>query len=188
MGTDGDVHRVIVLLDFFYGHVLADGHGGADGDAGGENVGDIPVQHILGQAVVGNAVAQHAAQLGALLIHGDLVAHEGQVVGRGQTAGAAADDGHPLPSVSRPGGRGQIGGVVHGVALESADVHAVIHHPPPTLGLAGVLAHIGAHGGEGVIFTDEAHRVLVPPLPDQGHIAWNVHVGGAGGHAGHRVA
>ena len=151
-------------------------------------MGDVPVQHLLGQAVVGDAVAQHAAQLGPLLVHRDLVPHEGQVVGRGQAAGAAADDGHRLPGVLRPGRSGQVSGVVHRVPLQAADVHRVVHHPPAALALAGVLAHIGAGRREGVVLADEAHRVLVPPQADEGHIPGDVHMGRAGGHAGDGVA
>ena len=65
------------------GDILAHIHLGVDLDAQGENGGDLRVQQLPGQAVAGNAVAQHTAQLLPLLIDRDLVAHEGQVVGRG---------------------------------------------------------------------------------------------------------
>ena len=98
------------------------------------------------------------------------------------TGGHGPDDGGLRLSVHRHGL-----GVVHGKALQPADVDGVVHHPPAALALAGVLADVGAGGDEGVVLADEAHRVLVPPLVDQGHIAGDVHMGGAGGHAGHRV-
>ena len=142
----------------------------------------------MGQAVVGDAVAEHAPQLGALFIDGDLVAHKGQVVGRRQAARPAADDGHRLARVCRPLRGGHVRRVVHGVPLQAADVHRVVHHPPAALALAGVLAHVGTGGGEGVVLSDEAHRVLVPPKPDEGDVAGNVHMGRAGGDAGYRVA
>ena len=151
-------------------------------------MGNVPVQDVLGQAVVGDAVAEHAAQLGALLIDGDLVAHERQVVGRRQAARPAADDGHRLARVLRPLRGGHVGHMVHGVPLQAADVHRVVHHPPAALALAGVLAHIGAGGGEGVVLSDEAHRVLVPPQPDEGDVPGDVHMGRAGGDTGDRVA
>ena len=42
---------------------------------------DLGVQLLPGEAVAGDAVAQHAAQLLPLLVDRDLVPHEGQVVG-----------------------------------------------------------------------------------------------------------
>ena len=188
MGPDGDVHRVKAVLNGFHGKVPADGDPRPHRDAGGQDVGNVPVQDVLGQAIVGDAVAEHAAQLGALLIDGDLVAHERQVVGRRQAARPAADDGHCLARVLRPLRGGHVGHVVHGVPLQAADVHRVVHHPPAALALAGVLAHIGAGGGEGVVLSDEAHRVLIPPQPDEGDVPGDVHMGRAGGDTGHRVA
>lgn len=116
------------------------------------------------------------------------MAHQGQVVGGGQAAGAAANDGHPPAGALRLLGDFNLPGVVHGVPLQPADVDGVVHHPPAALALAGVLAHIGACGGERVVLTDQPCRVVIPPVVDQGHIAGHVHMGGAGGHAGHRVA
>ena len=159
-----------------------------DLDAGGQDVRDVLVQDVLGQAVVGDAVAQHAAQLGPLLVHSHLVPHEGQVIGRGQAAGAAADDGHGLSGSFGAGGRLHRLGVVNRKALQTADVDGVVHHPAAALGLAGVLAHIGAGGGERIVLPDQLDRVVVPALPDQRHIAGHIHMGGTGGDARHGVA
>ena len=116
------------------------------------------------------------------------MSHEGQIVGRRQAAGTAADDCHRLAGRFRPR-RGLHGlGVVHRITLQTADVHRVVHHPPAALTFAGVLTDVGAGRDEGVVLADQAHRVLIPALVDQGHIAGDVHMGGAGGHAGHRVA
>ena len=188
VGADGDVNRVKAALDVRHGQVFADGHAGVDGDAGRQDIVDVPVQNVLGQAIVGDAIAQHTAQLGPLLVHGDFMAHQGQVIGGSQAAGAAADDGHRLARLRGLFGDGGVRAVVHGKALQPADVHRVVHHAAAALGLAGVFAHIGAGGGEGVVLADEPHRVAVTALPHQGHIAGHVHMGRADGHTGHGVA
>ena len=122
------------------------------------------------RAVVGDAVAEHSAQLGPLLVDGDDVAHEGQVVGCRQAAGASADDGHCLAGrFSGSGGLHGLG-VVHGIPLQSADIDGVVHHTPAALALAGVLADIGTGGDKGVVLADQAHRILVPAGVDEGHI------------------
>ena len=77
--------------------------------------------------------------------------------------------------------------MVHRVALQGADVDAVVDHVAAAAGLAGVLAHQGAGGGEGVVLADEAHGVGIALIAHQGHIARYVHAGGAQGHAGHRL-
>ena len=54
-------------------------------------------QHRLGQPVLGNGEAQHAARLAALLEDGHVVAEHGQVEGRRQARGPRAGHGHLAP-------------------------------------------------------------------------------------------
>ena len=115
------------------------------------------------------------------------MAHQPQVVGRREAAGAAAHDGHALAGVRRAGRVGHKAGVVDGELLEAADVDGVVDHAAAAAGLAGMLADVGAGRGEGVVLADELDRVGVPPLGDQGHVAGDVHAGGTQRHAGHRV-
>ena len=187
LGADGDVDAVVLAAQLLKGDVLPHVHLGVDGNAQGENGVDLPVQLLPGEAVAGDAVAEHAAQLAALLVDGDLVAHEGQVVGGGEAAGPAADDGHPLACGLRAQGLGHVSGGVHGVALQPPDVHGVVDHVPAAPGLAGVLADIGAGHGEGVVLADEPHRVGAAARADQGDVSGDVHPRRAQGHAGHRV-
>ena len=169
------------------GDILADGDAQLDLHAGGQDGVDVLLQLLTGQAVAGNAVAQHAAQLLAGLIYGDLVSHKGEVVGCGQAAGAAADDCHCLPGGLGAGGRRDDARVVHRVALEATDVHRALDHVPAAAGLAGVLAHQAAGAGEWVVLADQTHGVCVAAGAHQGHIAGDIHAGGALGHAGHRL-
>ena len=140
------------------------------------------------QPVVGDAVPQHPAQGGALLVDGHLVAHEGEIVGGGEASGTAPDHGHPLASGGRRRRRRHRGGVVHREPLEAADVYRVVHHLASALLLAGVLADIGTGEGEGVVLADQPDRVLIAPRLHQGDVAGHIHMSGADRHTGHRLA
>ena len=187
VGADGQVQAIVFLLHLVQRHIRAHVDLRADFNAQGQNGGDLPVQELPGEAVVWDAVAQHAAQGLSLFIDGDAVAHEGQVIGGGEAAGAAADDGHLLPRGRGAGGLGHLARLVHGVALQGPDIDRVIHHAPAAAGLAGVLADVGAGHREGVVLADQAHRVGVPARVDQGDVAGDVHSGRTQGHAGHWV-
>ncbi len=91
-----------------------------------------------------------------------------------------------LPVAGAQGGWGTSPAVVHGVALQAADVDGVVDHIPAAARLAGMLADVGAGHGEGIVLADQPHRVGAASLAYQGHIAGNVHAGGTQGHAGHR--
>ena len=187
MGPDGEIEAVVLLLQFVKGNIGAHVHPGMYLNAQGQDGGNLPVQLLPGEAVAGDAVAHHAAQGLLLLIDRNLVAHEGQIVGRRQSAGAAADNRHGFPGGLGGLGLGHVPGLVHGVALQPPDVQRVVHHVPPAAGLAGVLADIGAGRGEGIVLADEAHRVLAAALADEGDVARDIHPGGAQRHAGHGV-
>ena len=186
MGADGDVQAVVLLLELLEGDLLAHGHVGVGLDTQREDGVDLRVQLLPREAVAGDAVAQHAAQLVALLEDDHLVAHQRQIVGAAQAAGAAADDGHGLSGRRRAFRLGHVPGVVHGVALQAADVQGRVDHVAAAPGFAGVLADIGAGGRHGVILADQAHCVGTAPLAHQCHIAGHVHARRAQRHAGHR--
>ena len=57
---------------------------------------DLLVERRLGQAVLGDAVAHHAAGVVLLLEDRDVVAGDREVVGGGEARGAGADDGDAL--------------------------------------------------------------------------------------------
>ena len=77
--------------------------------------------------------------------------------------------------------------MVHGKALQPADIHRVVHHTAAALGLAGVFAHIGAGGGEGVVLADQTNGVGIAPLSHQGDVAGGIDVGGTQLHAGNAL-
>ena len=179
VGPDGEIEAVVLLLQFVEGNIGAHVDPGMYLNAQGQDGGDFRVQLLPGEAVAGNAVAHHAAQLLLLFVNRDLVPHEGQVVGRRQSAGAAAHDGDGFPRGFGGLGLRHVSGVVHGVALEPPDIQGVVHHVPPAAGLAGVLADVGAGRGEGIVLADEADGIAAASLADEGDIARDVHPGGA---------
>ena len=187
MGADGDVDAVKLLLQLLQPDVPADADVGADLDAQGQDGVDLGVQLLPGEAVAGDAVAQHAAQLAALLENGDLMAHQGQVIGAAEAAGAAAHDGHGLAGGRGAGGIGHHACVVHGVPLQAPDVDGIVDHIPAAAGLAGMLTDVGAGGGHGVVLADQAHGVGVAPGPHQGHVARDIHPRRTQGNAGHGI-
>ena len=184
MRADGDVETVVFLLQLFHGDVPAHGDVCVGLDAEGKDGVDLLVQQMAGEAVAGDAVAQHAAQLVAFLEHRCLVAHQRQIIGAAQAAGSAADNGHLFAGGRRALRLGHNARMVHSVALQPADVDGVVDHIPAAAGLTGVLADVGAGRGERIILSDEAHRVGAAPLAHQRHVAGHVHPGGAEGHAG----
>ena len=141
MGTNGQVDGIELVAQA--GKLLAiDGVVEFHVDAGAQDPVDLGLQALARQTVAGNAVAQHAAQVVALLKDDHLMAHHGQVVGTGKAGRAAADHGDALA------------GVVHymwlvvvevamlnGKTLEGEDVHGVVDHATAAMHLAGMLAH-----------------------------------------------
>ena len=187
MGADGDVDGVEFPVQLRQGDVLADGDPQLHFHAGGQDGVDVLLQFLPGQPVAGNAVAEHAAQLFPGLKYRDLVAHQGQVEGSGQAAGAAAHHGNGFACGFCTFRGRHDARMVHGIAFQTPDVHRAFDHVPAAAGLAGVLAHQAAGAGEGVVLADQPHGVGVPAGSDQSDVAGNVHACGALGHTGNRL-
>ena len=156
-------------------------------DTHGEDVSDLFVDFLTGETVSGDAVAEHAAQLLVTLVNSDLVAHEGQIVSSGQTAGATADDRHLLAGGFSAGRIGHVAGVVDGVLLQAADVHGIIHHGAAAAGLTGMLADVGTGDGPGIVLADQLDSILDTACGDEGDVAGNIHAGGTQRHTGNGV-
>ena len=146
-------------------------------DAGAQDPVDLGLQALARQTVAGNAIAQHAAQVVALLKDGRLMTHHGQVVGTGKTGRAAADHGDALT------------GVVHymrlmvvevtvfnGKALEGEDVHGVVDHATATVHLAGMLAHQAADERQRVILADDLDGIGIAAGLNKRNVTGNVDV------------
>ena len=149
---------------------------------------DLALQHLVRQAVVGDADAQHAAGDGERLEHRGLVAVLREVAGRRHAGGAPADDGDLLRVQHRQLLR-QFGGAgdVADEALEAGDGDRLVDLAARALGLAGVGADAATHRREGVGLRGHPIGVGEAALADQGDVALGRGLHGAGALAG-RVA
>ena len=145
------------------------------------------MQFFSGQAIAGNAVSEHTAQLFAGLENRGLVAHKGQVIGGGKAAGTAADNGDTLAGGGTALGRRHDSGMIHGIAFETTNIYSAFNHIAAAAGFAGMLADAAAGAGEWIILTDQPDRVGITARGHQGHIAGDIHTGGTLGHTGHRL-
>ena len=115
------------------------------------------------------------------------MAHEGEVVCCGKSAGAAAYNGYGLAGGLGIGGVGHVAGVIYGVTLQAAYVYRIVYHAAAAAGLAGMLAYVSAGGGEGIVLADKLDCIRIAAVFDKSHIAGYIHAGGAESHAGHGV-
>ena len=92
-GAAGQHQRVAFAQQFSRRHIGADANAGVKLHALGAQLRQAPLHHALFQFEIGNAVAQQAAGLRLLFIHGDAVAGARQLLRACQTGGARADYG-----------------------------------------------------------------------------------------------
>ena len=176
MGTDGQVDGIELVAQA--SELLAvDGVVELNVDTGAQDPVDLGLKTLARQAVAGNAIAQHAAQVVALLKDGHLVAHHGQVVGAGKTGRAAADHGDALTGVV-----GHAGLVIvevtmlDGKTLEGEDVHGVIDHATAAVHLAGMLAHQAADERQRIVLADDLDGIGIAAGLDERNVPGNVDV------------
>ena len=176
MGANGQVDRIELIAQA--GKLLTvDGVVELHVDTGAQDPVDLGLQSLARQAVAGNAVAQHAAQVVALLKDGHLVTHHGQVVGAGKASRAAADHGDALAGAVGHGGLVVVEvAMLNGKTLEGKDVHGVVDHAAAAVHLAGMLAHQAADERQRVVLADDLDGVGIAASLDQRDIAGNVDV------------
>ena len=183
--ADGEVHGLVAAAVLLHEAVDREVHAGGlaalQVDAEREHAVDVLLQGGLGQAVLGDAEAQHAARLGLALEHGDGVAEQGQVAGGGEAAGTGADHGDLLLERDRGlvGQRHVVVGVVAHEALEAGDGDGRLDLPARAVGLALVRADTPADGGEGVGLTGDRVRLREALVGDESHVALRAGVHGA---------
>ena len=147
---------------------------------------DVLLQGGLGQAVLGDAEAQHAAGLRLALEHGDGVAEEREVAGGGETAGARAHHRDLLleRDLRLLGQRHVVERVVADEPLEAGDGQRLVDLTARAVGLALVRADAAADGGEGVGLAGDGVRLGVAAVGDEGQVALRAGVHGARALAG----
>ena len=84
-------------------------------------------------------------------------------------------------------GRRYDSGVVHGVPLQTPDIHRTFHHIPAAPGLTGMLTYQTADPGEGIVLPDEPHSVGIPAGAHQGDVTGDIHPRRTLGDTGHRL-
>ena len=156
-------------------------------NAGGQNGLDLRVKLFTWEAVGGNAVAKHAAELFLFFKDRHAVSHEAQIISTGKAARASADDGDALAGRLLTGRIRNIPCVVDCIALEAPDVDGRVDHIAAAARLARMLADIRAGRRHGIIFADQAHRVCIAPFAHQSDIARNIDARRAQRHARHGI-
>ena len=76
MRADGDIQAIVIFVQLFKGDVFSNRHFGMYFHAGGQDGLDFRVQLFAREAVSGDTVAEHAAQLRKHLENRGLMAHE----------------------------------------------------------------------------------------------------------------
>ena len=188
-----DAHEdgvVAVGLEGFQVKVLAETKPGAHLDAQVEDALDLPVEHLLGQPVLRDPVAQHAAQLGHGLEDGDAVAQPPQEIGTGEAGRTAADHGDAFARVRRhPDGQPFAGGhfEVGGKAFELIDRDRLVRDAAAAVELAGVRADAAAGEQQRVALADGVHRAGIVARADLMDVERDVDLGRAGLAAGRQA-
>ena len=176
MGTDGQVDGIELIAqasELLAVHGVVEFHI----DAGAQDPVGLGLQALARQTIAGDAVAQHAAQVVALLKDGHLVAHHGQVVSTGKTGRAAADHGDALTGVVHYMRFVVVEvAVLNGKTLEGEDVHGVVDHAAAAVHLAGMLAHQAADERQRIVLADDLDSIGIAAGLDERNVPGNVDV------------
>ena len=127
----------------------------------------------LGQAELGNAVDEHAAQLVQRLKDAHAMALLDEVAGGGEAGRAAADDGHAFARGRRDGGQAELAAgalEVGDKALQVADGHgrALLAQHASAFALVLLRADAPGDGGQRVVFAHLGRRGQKIARVDQG--------------------
>ena len=176
MGANGQVDGIELVAQA--GKLLAvDGVVEFHVDAGAQDPVDLGLQALARQTVTGDAIAQHAAQVVALLKDCHLMAHHGQVVGAGKAGRTAANHGDALAGVV---GHSRLVivevSVLNGKTLEGEDVHGIVDHAATAVHLAGMLAHQAANERQRVVLADDLDGIGIAAGLDERNVPGNVDV------------
>ncbi|MNJ54148.1 hypothetical protein D3C77_495780 [compost metagenome] len=185
MGTDGHKDGVKAPLVALAQHIL---HLVVEGQRhpGRQDAGHLPVQHVAGQAVSGDAEAQHAARQWPRLADLHLMAEPVEVPGTGEAGGTGTDHQHLLATgrcrrrrQPAPGQR-----LVTEEALDGVNGDGVIHLGPVAGAFAGVITDPAMDRRQGIFFDESLPGRLEATRFGQGKPGLDVLAGRAGMVAG----
>jgi len=183
-GPDGEKDGVELAGQIVQGKVET--HPGVENHVHADALDQIqfPAEDGLGQPVLRNGEAQHAAGLAALFEDGDVVAQHGQIEGSRETCRTGAGHGHlaarrrefTLANAVQHGLEAV--GLIDGVGQEAVDL-AHIHHLVEGLAtaaiVAGMLADAASRSGQGIVEDDGDECVFWPALLIKFEETRNVH-------------
>jgi hypothetical protein len=152
LGPQGHVEGIVLRLELVQGDVLADLHPVLDLHARVQDLLDLGVQDLVGEAVAGDPPAEHSAGLVGGLEDLHAVAAAGQLVGGGQAAGAPAHHRYLLGLLlvgEHAEGQVVLDTVITDGPLDLVDAHRLVHVLPVASRLAGCGADPPADGREG---------------------------------------
>jgi hypothetical protein len=180
-------HGVIVAAQVIQRRAVlaADGCIQFDLDAERLDAGDLAVQYVAGQAIIGDAHSEHATGDWQCLENSHAIALECQIVSRRQSCRPGANDRHRLVSVylnSRQWSR--LAFQVGDKALQGADGNGLVVLSPVAGILAGVVTHASNNARERYGPPDEGQGLSELALANESHIALDVDMGRAGIFAG----
>ena len=168
-GATGQHHRVEALAELRRGDVDADVHSGHERGALGRHLFQAAIDMALLHLELGDAVAQQATDPIGAFEHGDVMAGPGQLLSRGQSGRAGADDGDTFPGQKMRPLRYHptfIEGVVDDLDLNLFDGHRVGVDSQHTGGLAGSRAQPSGELREVIGGVQALDRVLPAILAD----------------------
>ena len=164
-GSDGDEDGVEVGGEIVERKIEADAGVEDEFDAHAFDEIEFAAQNSLGQPVLGNGEAQHAAGFAALFKDGDVMAEHGEIEGRGEAGGTGAGDGNLAAGGRKTALENALEHGVEAVGLEDgvgdeamhfAHVHDFIEGLAAAAIIAGMLADAARRGGQGIV---EDHRL-----------------------------
>ena len=188
MCTDGYIHRIILTTKLSDGNVAADRDIGLRFEPCELQALDLAIQDLTWETIGRNTIAQHTAELLPLLKHGNLMAHDAEIVGTAETARTTADDSHPLAGRRHSLRRRDGVLMLDREALQSTDVDRIIYERTTAANLTRMLTDEAAGRRHRVILTDQLHRILITLLMNEGNVAWDVHMCRALPYTWHRLA
>jgi hypothetical protein len=144
---------------------------------------DFPIQHLVRQTVLGNAVAGDAAQLGHGFEYGNRMAQSAQEVGAADAGRTATDDRHLFAGVGGAGNRHAVAGVHFPVgheALELVDGNRFVLDAAAAIIFAWMGADPAAGEQQGIAFPDGADGTGIIAFADLIDVLGNIDLGRAG--------
>jgi hypothetical protein len=173
-GGDEDGVEAFLAEQFVDRHRLADDDVGLEFDPHAAEVVDFALDDFFGEAELGDAIDEHAADLVQRLEDGDGVALLDEVAGAAQPGRSAADDGDLLSRNRSARRQADLAGAAFVVGHETFNVAdrqwgEALGEDAGPFALVFLRADASGDGGEDVVFAELGGRLQELPLTDEVH-------------------